>query len=154
MSINANVQNHANTLPTPATTPTTTAPSVHTNAANPVLPNSPSAPLNGTYDGVGVPVSDPPVPPPVKFAPLGPIGRDSSVNWHAEDVQRHLAPIGSQKGVLQLAGRRARRGVPSTEAWGGFGLPGVGVSAGQPYYTKYISTLILECIGGRGLTQV
>ena len=43
-----------------------------------------------------------PVPPPVRLAPLGPIGRDVSVNAHVEDVQMHSPLIGSQNGVEQL----------------------------------------------------
>ena len=41
---------------------------------------------------------------PVRFAPLGPIGRDASVNAHESDVQMHSPSMGSQKAVVQLSG--------------------------------------------------
>lgn len=71
----------------------------------------------------------PPVPPPVRFAPLGcrveeeevsaytqeqmmenrrwrhtPIGRESSLKEHVVELQIHLLPMGSQNGVEQFAG--------------------------------------------------
>ena len=94
-----------------------------------------AAPLNGTN---GVLLLDAPEPSveliwsPVRFAPLGPIGRESSTNEHELEVQMHLPSIGSQKGVEQLAGRRWRAGAESV-AWGGFGFDGEGCSVGQPY---------------------
>ncbi len=64
-----------------------------------------AAPLKGTY-GLGVEVDAEPsvevIWPPVRFAPLGPIGRDVSVNAHVEDVQMHSPLIGSQNGVEQV----------------------------------------------------
>ena len=72
----------------------------------------PTAPLNGTYgselcDGAASSVvlswS------PVRFAPLGPIGREVSVNAHVEDVQMHSPLIGSQKGVEQLDATEGRK---------------------------------------------
>lgn len=66
----------------------------------------------------------PPVPPPVRLAPLGcdrdnektvpamalevltPIGRESSAKAQLSDVHRHFPAIGSQNGVEQLAGTR------------------------------------------------
>ena len=48
---------------------------------------------------------------PVRFAPLGPIGRDVSVKAHVSDVQMHSPLIGSQKGVEQFdATGRGRKG--------------------------------------------
>lgn len=64
----------------------------------------------------------PPVPPPVRLAPLGcdreiektvpvmalrvltPMGRESSLKAQLSDVHRHFPAIGSQNGVEQLAG--------------------------------------------------
>ena len=83
-----------------------------------------------------------PVPPPVKFAPLGwriilsdcvyattnvltPIARELSVKAQVEDVQIHSPLIGSQNGVEQLAGTATifsawrttvKRNRPTTEA--------------------------------------
>ena len=48
--------------------------------------------------------TDPPVPPPVRFAPLGPMGLDVSWNLHESEVQTQVPLMGSQKGVEQLAG--------------------------------------------------
>ena len=65
------------------------------------------APLKGLYDEVAEALDpDPPVPPPVKLAPLGPIGRELSVNAHELEVQMHCPAMGSQNGVEQLVGRR------------------------------------------------
>ena len=78
----------------------------------------PTAPLNGTYgselcDGAASSVvlswS------PVRFAPLGPIGREVSVNAHVEDVQMHSPLIGSQNGVEQLD--ETGRGRAGCERW-------------------------------------
>ena len=41
---------------------------------------------------------------PVRFAPLGPIGREVSVKAQVEDVQMHSPLIGSQNGVEQFEG--------------------------------------------------
>jgi len=69
--------------------------------------NGSGAPLNGTkLDDAAPLAAEPPVPPPVKLAPFGPIGRELSVNWHVLDVQMHCPATGSQKGVEQLEGKR------------------------------------------------
>jgi len=85
----------------------------------------------GKYEGVGV-VCAPPVPPPVRFAPFGPIGRELSVNAHELSVHRHCPLIGSQNGVEQFAGKRERNGWPLTVAWGGLGSAVVGGVSGHP----------------------
>lgn len=75
-------------------------------------------PLNETKeveDASEPSVNDPPRPPPVKFAPLGPIGRELSVNAHSEELQMHLFPMGSQNGVEQFDGN-LYRGDPLEEA--------------------------------------
>ena len=86
----------------------------------------------------------PPVPPPVRLAPLGcvrenekpdyvmalrvltPMGRDSSSKAQLSDVHRHFPSIGSQNGVEQLAGTRRgmsrgkireAQGKPTAETW-------------------------------------
>jgi len=65
------------------------------------------APLKGTKLDDAEPLAEePPVPPPVKLAPFGPIGRELSLNWHVLDVQMHCPATGSQKGVEQLEGKR------------------------------------------------
>ena len=64
-----------------------------------------AAPLKGTYGSEVCVDAEPSVELiwlPVRFAPLGPIGRDVSVNAHVEDVQMHSPLIGSQNGVEQL----------------------------------------------------
>lgn len=67
------------------------------------------APLKGTkLDKAEALAADPPVPPPVKLAPFGPIGRELSVNWHVDDVHMQFPAIGSQNGVEQLEGNRNR----------------------------------------------
>ena len=66
-----------------------------------------AAPLKGTYGSELWVAAEPSVELislPVRFAPLGPIGRDVSVNAQVEDVQMHSPLIGSQNGVEQLAG--------------------------------------------------
>ena len=55
---------------------------------------------------VEAPAGLPPVPPPVKLALLGPIGRDPSVKAQVLEVQMQLPAMGSQKGVEQLVGTR------------------------------------------------
>ena len=45
---------------------------------------------------------------PVRFAPLGPIGRDVSVKAHVEELQMQSPLSGSQNGVEQLAGTACR----------------------------------------------
>jgi len=42
--------------------------------------NGTGAPLKGTKLDEAAPLALPPVPPPVKLAPFGPIGRELSVN--------------------------------------------------------------------------
>lgn len=64
---------------------------------------------NGKYDGVGVEWM-PPVPPPVRFAPFGPMGRESSVKAQELSLHKHCPLIGSQNGVAQSAGKRERKG--------------------------------------------
>lgn len=91
------------------------------------------APLKGLYDDVADGF-DPPVPPPVKLAPLAPIGRELSVNAHELDVQMHCPAMGSQKGVEQFVGKRKRAWEPSAADCDGLGLAGVGGSDGHPYY--------------------
>jgi len=89
------------------------------------------APLKGLYDEVAEAL-DPPVPPPVKLAPLAPIGRELSVKAHELDVQMHCPATGSQKGVEQFVGKRKRAWEPSAADCDGLGLAGVGGSDGQP----------------------
>jgi len=89
------------------------------------------APLKGTNVAVALGL-EPPVPPPVKFWPLAPMGRELSVNAQVLDVHRHCPAIGSQKGVEQLVGKRKRAAWPLTTAWSGLGLPGDGSTEGHP----------------------
>jgi len=67
--------------------------------------NTRAAPLNGTNVGweETEALDAEPVPPPVKFAPLGPIGLESSTNEQFEAVQIHCPLMGSQNGVEQFA---------------------------------------------------
>lgn len=50
------------------------------------------------------------VPPPVKLAPLAPMGREISVKEQSPDWQTQVFPMGSQKAVEQLAGTGERKG--------------------------------------------
>ena len=64
--------------------------------------------MNGTYgsalsDALDE-LSDEETWSPVRFAPLGPIGREVSVKAQVEDVQMHSPLIGSQNGVEQFEG--------------------------------------------------
>jgi len=69
--------------------------------------NGSGALLKGTKLDEAPPLAaEPPVPPPVKFAPFGPIGRELSENWHVLEVQMHCPATGSQKGVEQFVGKR------------------------------------------------
>ena len=63
-----------------------------------------TAPLKGTNGSEVCEASAPSSPTwsPVRFAPLGPIGRDVSVKAHVEELQMQSPLIGSQKGVEQL----------------------------------------------------
>jgi hypothetical protein len=109
-----------NTLHIPTTAPT--APTVV--AAHTPTGNAKPPPLKGTYAFVGLALAsaEPPVPPPVRFAPFGcsrqytspakqrrrngrtPIGRELSAKAQSEAVQRHFPATGSQKGVEQFVG--------------------------------------------------
>ena len=98
---------------------------------------APVAPLKFRY-GSELALGDEPAeeavfcpPLEVKLSPLGPIGLVESVKAHCAPLQRHLAPMGSQKGVSQLLGIRVRT-VLSLLLWGGFGCCGEGVVTGQP----------------------
>lgn len=55
----------------------------------------------------------PPVPPPVRFAPLGPMGLESSAKLQVEAVQIHFPATGSQNGVEQFPGNLKRAAWPS-----------------------------------------
>ena len=73
----------------------------------------PTAALNGTYGSVLAVAADSSVEltwSPVRFAPLGPIGREVSVKAQVSDVQMHAPLTGSQKGVEQFEGSRKRAG--------------------------------------------
>ena len=66
-----------------------------------------AAPLKGTYGSEVCVDAEPSVELiwlPVRFAPLGPIGREVSVKAQVEDVQMHSPLIGSQNGVEQFEG--------------------------------------------------
>ena len=96
-----------------------------------------AAPLNGTYGSAlcddCAPSPDVGTSSPVRFAPLGPIGRLWSVNAHVDELQMQSPLSGSQNGVEQFAGRRNRAWCPLSVDCGGLGLEGVGGSSGQPY---------------------
>lgn len=83
----------------------TRAPTMPTTKAGHAPTGRPTAALNGTYGSVLAVAADSSVEltwSPVRFAPLGPIGRDASVNAHESDVQMHSPLMGSQKGVEQF----------------------------------------------------
>ena len=64
-----------------------------------------AAALKGTYGSAVCDADEPSLELtwfPVRFAPLGPIGRDVSVKAHVEELQMQSPLIGSQKGVEQL----------------------------------------------------
>jgi hypothetical protein len=95
---------HINPTPAPKpTNPTTTAATTPVTAPLSIKLGA-ALPLNGTYAVVLAGSKAPPVPPPVRFAPLGPMGLDVSWNLHESDVQTQVPLMGSQKGVEQLAG--------------------------------------------------
>jgi len=91
------------------------------------------APLKGTKLDEAAPLAaEPPVPPPVKLAPFGPIGLELSENAHVLEVQMQSPLTGSQNGVEQFVGKRKRACEPAgTDCWG-LGLSGEGVSTGHP----------------------
>jgi len=125
-------QRYAATLRDP-----TTAPRVATITAGHVprgtVGRSPLKGVYGVWLGVKVLLSKaPPRPPPVRFAPLAPMGLDWSVKAQVLEVQMHLSPMGSQKGVEQLAGSRERRGFPEAVACAGLGLLVEGSTSGHP----------------------
>lgn len=89
--------------------------------------------MKGTKLDEAAPLAaEPPVPPPVKFAPFGPIGRELSENWHVLEVQMHCPATGSQKGVEQFVGKRKRACAPAATDCSGFGLSGDGCMEGHP----------------------
>jgi hypothetical protein len=106
---------HINPTPAPKpTSPTTTAATIPGTAPLSIKLGA-AFPLNGTYAVVPAGSKPSPVPPPVKFAPLGPMGPDVSWNLHESDVQTQVPLMGSQKGVEQLPGTEIEQ--PSERAW-------------------------------------
>lgn len=100
-----------NTTTAPPTT-AASADSVHASTVDEgIRPTAPPKFRYGSLLALGDEPADEPVfwlPLEVKLDPFGPIGRVESSKAHDEPEQRHLAAMGSQKGVSQLLGMRVR----------------------------------------------